>query len=149
MVKTALKRVSRTDHSPLEIGVEIFRGRLAALAVASELMLRLRDDDQDRDLTGLALCIDGTNTDIAPYKQTYPANTAVIPMPRSCRIRHLLSALMIDDGDVVLAVLLLTTRLAEARATGKRLSMFANEQIGHPAVALHLAVRAAVAADNA
>ncbi|MCY1238488.1 hypothetical protein D9M72_512290 [compost metagenome] len=65
-------------------------------------------------------------------------------MPVGARVQHLLKALLIEDGDASLAVKLMSYRFADAAAQGKELEMYQHEDIGRPAVALHLAVRSEI-----
>ncbi|TBX74479.1 hypothetical protein E0I74_26970 [Rhizobium laguerreae] len=120
------------------------RRRLAAIAVVAELLLRLQHEDPDRDLTEMALFVSADQARLVPKDTASKPNTAVIPMPARACARHLLNALLVDDGDAPIAVKLMSYRFAASALEGKRLEMYEHEDIGRPAVALHLAVRSEV-----
>lgn len=138
----------QTTTSAVEIGSafdgEQARLYLGAVSVAAELLLRLRHEDPDRDLTDMALFVSADQARLVSKNTASTPNTAVIPMPDGARARHLLKALLIDDGDAPIAVKLMSFRFAEAIRKGEQLEMYEHESIGGPAVALHLAVRSEV-----
>ncbi|PDT46680.1 hypothetical protein CO661_17435 [Sinorhizobium fredii] len=117
---------------------------LGATSVAAELLLRLHHEDPDRDLTGTALFVSAVQACLVPQNTKIKRNTAVIPMPDGACVRHLLKALLVDEGDAAIAVKLMSFRFAEAVRMGEQLDMYDHEDIGGPAVALHLAVRSEV-----
>lgn len=106
--------------------------------------MRLQHEDPDRDLTEMALSVSADQARLVPKDTASNPNTAVIPMPAQARARHLLNALLVDDGDAPIAVKLMSYRFAAAAREGKQLEMYEHEGIGRPAVALHLAVRSEV-----
>lgn len=117
---------------------------LAATSAVSELMLKLHADDPERSLDGILLVVSDKGVALVPNGKAIARNSANIPMPQGTRVRHLLAALMVEEGDVELAIKVLTVRLAEADEAGKILDMYRDEAIGGPSVALHMAVRAQV-----
>ncbi|CUX66996.1 MULTISPECIES: hypothetical protein [Agrobacterium] len=120
---------------------------LEATSAVSELVLRLQADHPHRSLDGILLVVSDKGVALVPNGKATARNSTNIPMPRGTRVRHLLAALMVEDGDVELAIKVLTVRLAEANEAGKTLNMYQDEAIGGPSVALHLAVRAFVDVD--
>jgi len=107
-------------------------------------MLKLHAEDPHRSLDGVLLVVSAEGVALVPNGKALARNSASIPMPQGARVRHLLAALMVEEGDVELAIKVLTVRLAEADEAGKILDMYQDEMIGGPSVALHLAVRAFV-----
>ncbi|MBY3249923.1 hypothetical protein HFN72_29545 [Rhizobium laguerreae] len=126
------------------VSEEHARMYLGAISVTAEMLLRLHQDDPDRDLTDVALFVSADRACLVPRSTKITRNTAVIPMPDGARLRHLLKALMVDDGDASIAVKLMSFRFAEAARQGEQLEMYDHEAIGRPAVALHLAVRSEI-----
>jgi hypothetical protein len=95
-------------------------------------------------LDGLLLVVGAKTVSLVNNGTAAETNTANIPMPRGSQVRHLLEALKVKDGDVELAIKLLSVRFAEAEDDGKTLNMYRDGKIGGPSVALHLAIRAYV-----
>ncbi|MGR9128941.1 hypothetical protein [Rhizobium leguminosarum] len=117
---------------------------LGAVSVAAEMLLRLHQEDPDRDLTEMALFVSADQASLVPRSTKIKRNTAVIPMPDRARVYHLLKALLVDEGDASTALKLMLFRFAEAARQGEQLEMYEHEAIGRPAVALHLAVRSEI-----
>ncbi|MGR9399926.1 hypothetical protein ACU8M5_09275 [Rhizobium leguminosarum] len=117
---------------------------LGAISVTAEMLLRLHQEDPDLDLTDMAMFVSADQACLVPQSKKIKANTAVIPMPNGTRVRHLLKALLIEEGDAPIAVKLMSLRFAEAARNGEQLDMYEHEAIGRPAVALHLAVRSEI-----
>ncbi|MGN7713446.1 hypothetical protein [Rhizobiales bacterium] len=117
---------------------------LEAISAVAELMVMLQADSPDRSLDDLLLVVGEKSVSLENNRTVTENNTASIPMPRGTRVRHLLEALKVEDGDVELAIKLLSVRFAEANDNGKTLNMYRDEEIGGPSVALHLAIRAYV-----
>ncbi|OAI84249.1 hypothetical protein AYO27_13480 [Rhizobium sp. GHKF11] len=144
-VKTC-KTARATERGIDSIDPEAARVRriLEAVSVVAELMLTLQADSLDRSLEGFLLVVGEKTVSLENNRTATERNTASIPMPRGTRIRHLLEALKAEDGDVELAIKLLSVRFAEANNNGRTLNMYRDEEIGGPSVALHMAIRAHV-----
>jgi hypothetical protein len=117
---------------------------LEATSIVSELAVSLRADDPHRSLDGMLMVISAKAVTIAHQSATAMKNTANVPMPPRTQVGDVLDALKEEEGDVELAIKLLSVRFAEADAAGKSLNMYQDEEIGGPSVALHLAIRAVV-----
>ncbi len=61
-------------------------------------------------------------------------------MPDGDCARHLLKALLVEEGDAWIGPTLMSFRFADAARRGQRLDMYEHEAVGRPAVAMHLAV---------
>ncbi|TCU13759.1 hypothetical protein [Rhizobium sullae] len=137
---------SKTSAAEIGSAFDEEQARLyfGAAAVAAELLMRVRHEDPDRDLTDMAVFVSADQARLVPQSAKIKRNTAVIPMPDGACARHLLKALLVDDGDAPIAVKLMSYRFAAAAREGKQLDMYEHEGIGRSAVALHLAVRSEV-----
>ncbi|TZG34282.1 hypothetical protein [Agrobacterium sp. B1(2019)] len=117
---------------------------LEATSVVAGFLMALLADKPHRCLDGMLMVVSAQNVTLVPDGSIAEKNTANIPMPRGTQVRHVLDALNVVEGDVELAIKLLSVRFAEANDTGKTLNMYTDEEIGGPSVALYLAIRALV-----